>query len=116
MRALEPELEAEVMETARRLRRERDPIYWRQKYFELLAINVQRRREHQMWQGMFLVCLLAAGFFLLMKWLFRATQAPGLCTSLGRPLVSPDFGAVHVPVDRRHRMGASGLTSRAASW
>jgi hypothetical protein len=103
MRALEPELEAEVMETARRLGREHDPIYWRQKYFELLAINVQRRREHHMWQGMFLACLLAAGFFLLMKWLFRATPSTRPLHESRKAAGDSGFWGCHVPVDRRQR-------------
>jgi hypothetical protein len=70
MRALGPELE-EVMTIARRLGRETDPAYWKQKYFELLALEVRREQERDMWRGMVLVGLLVAGGLLLMKWLFR---------------------------------------------
>jgi hypothetical protein len=68
---LEPELEEEVMTVARRLGREKDPAYWKQKYFELLALNVKRKQERDLLLGMVLVSLLAAGGLLLMKWLFR---------------------------------------------
>ena len=71
MRHREPELEEEAIEIARQLGRDRDPIYWRRRYFDLLALNARRGRDRDMWQGMALVCLLVGGSLFLLKWLLH---------------------------------------------
>jgi hypothetical protein len=49
----------------RRLGRERDPAHWREKYFELLALNVRRRQEREMLQA------IGGGTLPLLKWLLH---------------------------------------------
>ncbi len=69
MRPLGPELEEEVLEIARRLGREGDPMYWKQKYFELLASNVRRKTGREIWLGMLVASASVAAPLLLLRWL-----------------------------------------------
>jgi hypothetical protein len=68
----EPELEQEALDAARRAGRDKDPEFWKQAYFMMLAREAQQKRTRDIWVGGLMVSAAVGVVFLVLRVFFHS--------------------------------------------